>query len=165
MAFSLTFESVYYATRHIAEPSPALRAAAEQQIPFLHPERTHILSTRDGRAFLFTPLASSEGWYVTYTPKPADVVTFGDLAKGDRFQVFNKAGVCLAPVYTKISKRICKNERGDWLDVALTQGVRLVTSTTPADAGHVDGCPNRDIASDRYGEPCDCPDAITHTRA
>jgi hypothetical protein len=72
MVFSLTFESVYYAERQIAEPPADLRAAAELQIEWLHPERTHVLSTRDGRAFARTPLASSQGWYVTYTPKPAD---------------------------------------------------------------------------------------------
>jgi hypothetical protein len=72
MVFSLTFESVYYADRRIAEPPPELLAAAEQQIPFLLPTRTHWLSTRDGRTFSRTPLASSQGWYVTYTPKPAD---------------------------------------------------------------------------------------------
>jgi hypothetical protein len=125
MAFSLTFESVYYADRRIAEPSPELLATAEQQIALLHPDRTHVLSTRDGRTFLFAPLASSQGWYVTYTPRPADVVTFADLSKGDRFRVFTKAGTLLAPVYAKISKRVCKNANGDWLDVAPTQAVQI----------------------------------------
>jgi hypothetical protein len=64
----MRFERVYNQYRTPEEPPAALRAAAEAQLAYLHPERTHVLSTRDGRAFSRLPLTSNEGWYVTITP-------------------------------------------------------------------------------------------------
>jgi hypothetical protein len=64
----MTFERVYYQHRDPQEPPAAIRTAAEGQIAFLHPERTHVLSTRDGRQFSRGPLTGNEGWYVTIAP-------------------------------------------------------------------------------------------------
>lgn len=65
----ITYQSVYYADVRECEPPAALRAKAEAQVPFLLPTRRHVLTTKDGETFLRQPLATSQGWIVTYLPE------------------------------------------------------------------------------------------------
>lgn len=72
---SLTFERVYGSHRAPAVPPNEILDGAENQIPNLHPERTHVLTTSNGRAYTRQPLSSYEGWIITYTPTAKEPTT------------------------------------------------------------------------------------------
>lgn len=65
---TIKYERVYFQHRNVEVPPDTIRLSAESQSQYLHPERTHILTCGRAGHLSRAPLASSEGWIVTYSP-------------------------------------------------------------------------------------------------